>query len=200
MAQPQSRHPTANKPSPPPVKPPVTKKPTRQRKIASKLDGSVSTLTFLDGSASVEQSLFELPSDIQLHLMHAGFVRTVTSGDPSLSELRGRIGRLAAGEWQTRTSKPKLPDPLAQALANLHARQGIDRYNQSLIMDGKPSLSEEAFTKRTTPEFWQAACFGPRGMSQAARSALRAKNEVQAEIRLVKAQRAGDKLDLATLG
>ena len=70
MAQPQYRHPTANKPSPPPVKPPAAKKPTRQRKIASKLDGSISTLAFLDGSASVEQSLFELPSDIQLHLMH----------------------------------------------------------------------------------------------------------------------------------
>ena len=200
MAQPQSRHPSANKPSPSPVKPPVTKKPTRQRKIASKLDGSISTLAFLDGSASVEQSLFELPSDIQLHLMHAGFVRTVTSGDPTLSELRARISRLAAGEWQTRTSKPKLPDPLAQALANLHARQGIDRYNQSLIMAGSEPLSPDAFTQRTTPEFWQAACFGPRGMSKAARSELRAKNEVQAEIRLIKAARAGDKLDLATLG
>ena len=153
----------------------------KPRKIVTTYAGNVSTFKFVDGSGTVTADVTKFPAAMQLHLMQGGLTRYLASGDPKFADVQKRITALMAGEFSIRQPKPKQPNALSVALANIAKRQG------------QGTMSQGDFAKLASVDYWQGKLFGvdgKGGLTMEQRAALRAKDDVQMEIRAVKIARA----------
>lgn len=183
MAQAQTQHGTQHgtQQAARPAAPPVPAKKKKVKRVQATHTGTVSSYKFLDGSGTFSLDVSTLPSDIQCKLMQSGLTRTLIAGDVKLPDVQKHAAALAAGKWISRETRPPLPNVLSEAMANIAKAKG------------QGMLSTEKFAKACSVDFWEKHFhFGETNISDAileARNDMRAKDEVQAAIRLVKVAR-----------